>query len=137
MPQSRPSPAFPPGQRGQDGPRGDRWQGQRAQNFRSEHRSWQDRGGYGGYRIPDSRFRGHFGMGHAFRMARYPMVMVGGSARFQCNGFWFSQLDPWPEYWDARWYDDDDMFVICCDGGYYLSNRRYPADRIAISVSLS
>ena len=44
------------------------WQQHRATNWQSQHRTWQQRGGYDGYRIPDDRFRGYFGSGHAFRI---------------------------------------------------------------------
>jgi hypothetical protein len=33
------------------------WQERRARSWESEHRTWQQRGGYNGYRIPDDRFR--------------------------------------------------------------------------------
>jgi hypothetical protein len=32
------------------------------------------------------------------------------------------------------WYDNDDVYIVYADGGYYMFNRRYPGDRIAISV---
>lgn len=112
------------------------WQEHRAENWQSQHRTWQDRGGYRGYRIPDSRFRGTFGPGHGFRMFSYPLVVVGGYPRFQFGGFWFSVMDPWPEYWSDDWYGDDDMYVDYYAGGYYLHNRRHPQDRIAITVSI-
>ncbi len=43
-------------------------------------------------------------------------------------------MDPWPEYWSDDWYDNDDVYVAYSDDGYYLYNRRYPQDRIAITV---
>jgi hypothetical protein len=67
-------------------------------------------------------------------MASYPMMMVGGFPRFQFGGLWFSVIDPWPEYWSAGWYGEDDLFIESWGGGYYLLNRRYPSDRIAIMV---
>jgi hypothetical protein len=113
------------------------WQEHRAHHWQSEHRSWQQRGGYNGYRIPEDRYRGHFGPGHAFRMYRYPVMVVGGYPRFQYSGFWFSILDPWPEYWSNNWYDDDDVYIDYAGDGYYLYNRRYPRDRIAITISVN
>jgi hypothetical protein len=62
------------------------------------------------------------------------VVIVGGDPRFQYGGFWFSAVDPWPEYWSANWYDNDDVYITYANDGYYLYNRRYPQDRIAISV---
>jgi hypothetical protein len=110
------------------------WQQDRAHNWRSEHRTWQQRGGYDGYRIPDDRFRGYFGREHGFRVYSLPVVVVGGYPRFQYGGYWFSLVDPWPEYWSDDWYDNDDVYVDYSDEGYYLYNRRHPGDRIAISV---
>ncbi len=110
------------------------WQGHRAQNWQAEHRSWQDRGGYKGYRIPEARYRGHFGPEFGFRMFTFPLVVVGGFPRFQFGGFWFSVMDPWPEYWSDNWYGNDDMYIDYWEGGYYLHNRRHPMDRIAITV---
>jgi hypothetical protein len=111
------------------------WQAHKAGNFKSEHRTWQQRGGYHGYRIPDDRFRASFGEDHRFRMSSYPMSMDGGYPRFQYGGMWMSVLDPWPEYWAANWYSNDDVYIVFIDGGYYLCNRNYPGDQIALSVS--
>ena len=113
------------------------WQQHRARNWQSEHRDWQQRGGYSGYRIPDNRYRSNFGPGHWFRIYRYPMELYGGYPRFQYDGFWFALMDPWPEYWSDDWYDNDDVYIVYSDGGYYLYNRRYPRDRIAIEVYLN
>jgi hypothetical protein len=113
------------------------WQEHRARSFQAEHRTWQQRGGYNGYRIPQDRYRGYFGPSHGFRIYSYPVVVIGGYPRFQYGGFWLSVLDPWPEYWEDNWYDNDDVYIDYSDDGYYLYNRRYPRDRIAISVSLN
>ena len=113
------------------------WQQRRAQNWQSEHRTWQQRGGYNGYRIPDDRYRVRFGPNHWFRIRSYPMELYGGYPRFQYGGFWFGFMDPWPEYWSDDWYDNDDVYIVYSDGGYYLYNRRYPHDRITITVYLN
>ena len=113
------------------------WQQHRARNWQSEHRDWQQRGGYSGYRIPDNRYRSNFGAGHSFRIYRYPMELYGGYPRFQYGGFWFAFMDPWPEYWSNDWWDNDDVYIVYSDGGYYLYNRSYPRDRIAIEVYLN
>jgi len=118
----------------QEGEQRGAWQDRRAHSWQSEHRDWQQRGGYIGYRIPDDRFRGHFGGDHEFRVYSLPVLVVGGYPRFQYGGFWFSLIDPWPEYWSDDWYDNDDVYVDYSEDGYYLYNRRHPGDRIAISV---
>jgi len=112
------------------------WQGHRAQHWESDHRTWQQRGGYNGYRIPDDHFRGYFGRDHGFRIGGLPFLVVGGYPRFQYSGYWFSLVDPWPEYWGNDWYDNDDVYVSYVDNGYYLYNRRYPNVGIAINISM-
>ena len=113
------------------------WQERRATNWQSEHRDWQQRGGYNGYRIPQDHYTSYFGPSHAFRMYSYPVVVVGGYPRFQYGGYYFNVVDPWPQYWSNNWYANDDMYVDYYGGGYYLHNRRYPRDRIAISVNVN
>src|SRR5712692_2354853 len=112
------------------------WQEHRSQRWDSDHRNWQQRGGYNGYRIPDDRFRGYFGQDHGFRIYGLPFLVVGGYPRFQYDGYWFSLVDPWPEYWANDWYDTDDVYVAYVDNGYYLFDRRYPTVGIAISISM-
>ena len=117
-------------------PTHDVWARERAQNWGRDHRSWHDRGGYVGYRIPADRFHEHFGRGHYFRVYGAPMVVVDGRPRFQYSGFWFSIVDPWPETWAANWYQTDDVYVDYVNDGYYLCNRTHPGVHIAINVSL-
>jgi hypothetical protein len=121
-------------QRVQPGQQREVWLQHRARDWQSEHRDWRQRGGYTGYRIPDAHYRGSFGANHWFRIHRYPMELYGGYPRFQYGGFWFGFMDPWPEYWADDWYDNDDVYVVYSEDGYYLYNRRYPRDRIAITV---
>ena len=116
--------------------RQDIWQRQRAHNWQREHRPWHDRGGYHGYRIPEDRFRAHFGRGHWFRVHDVPVVVVEGAPRFQFGGFWFSVVDPCPETWSPTWYRTDDVYVDYVNDGYYMYNRRHPGIAIAINVSL-
>ena len=82
----------------------------------------------GSGRIPDDRFRSHFGREHAFHMGN--PVLVGGYSRFQYNGFWFGFVEPWP----VGWYYTDDVYIDYVDGGYYMYNPYYPGSRFAISV---
>jgi hypothetical protein len=112
------------------------WQQHRAGNWESDHRTWQQRGGYRGYRIPDTRFRGYFGPDHGFRIYGLPFRVVGGYPRFRYSGYWFSLVDPWPESWATNWYDTDDVYVTHVDEGYYLFNRAHPTAGIAIRISI-
>jgi hypothetical protein len=116
--------------------RHDAWQGHRAQSWESEHRNWQERGGYHGYRVPDAQYRRYFGPHHGFRVNALPFRVVGGQPRFQYRGYWFSVVDPWPEYWQNDWYSSDVVYVGHVDNGYYLFNRSYPEVGIALRVSL-
>lgn len=112
------------------------WQNHRASSWQSDHRSWRQRGGYDGYRIPQDRYRGYFGPQHWFRISGRPFMVYGGYPRFQYEGYWITLLDPWPEYWSNDWYDNDDVYVDYRDDGYYMYNRRYPDAAIAISISM-
>jgi hypothetical protein len=112
------------------------WQEHRSQRWDSDHRTWQQRGGYNGYRVPDDRYRGYFGRDHGFRIYGLPFMVVGGYPRFQYEGYWITTVDPWPEYWGNDWYDNDDVYVVYVDNGYYLYNRRYPNVGIAIRISM-
>jgi hypothetical protein len=116
--------------------RQDIWQRQRAHDWQHEHRSWHERGGYHGYRIPEDRFRAHFGRGHWFRVHDVPVVVVEGSPRFQFGGFWFGVVDPCPETWSPVWYRTDDVYVDYVNDGYYMYNRQHPGIAIAVNVSL-
>ena len=116
--------------------RGD-WQQRRARSFDTEHRTWQQRGGYNGYRIPDVYFSSYYGSGHSFRVYGLPFMEVGGFPRFQYGGYWFSVVDPYPEFWGDDWYQTDDVYVVYVDNGYYLYDSRYPGrPGVAISISL-
>ena len=96
-------------------------------HWESDHRTWAQRGGYGGYYIPQDRFSLYFGSQHWFRMHSRPTIYMG-YPRFSYGGFSFLLVDPWPEYWAENWYDTDDVYIDY-DDGYYLYNRRYPGVR--------
>jgi hypothetical protein len=113
------------------------WQQHRAQNWQADHRTWQDRGGYVGYRIPEDHYSGHFGQYHSFRIYSHSMEIYDGYPRFQYNGYWFGVLDPWPESWSDDWYENDDVYIIYSNDGYYMFNRRHPGVGIAINVYLN
>jgi hypothetical protein len=112
------------------------WQERRAHQWASEHRSWQQRGGYRGYRIPHDRYIVYFGPEHRFRVHTLPLLVVEDHPRFQYRGCWFTLVDPWPEYWSPSWYETDDVYVKYVHDGYYMYNVRHPRVGIAISVSL-
>lgn len=110
------------------------WQQHRTQNWQSEHRTWAQRGGYHGYRVPDARFRTYFGEGHRFRIYGLPFETVSGYPRFQYHGYWVQMLDPWPYNWASDWYDTDPVYIQWMDGGYYLIDPRYPDYPLAVEI---
>jgi hypothetical protein len=107
----------------------------RARSWNDEHRSWRQRGGYNGYRVPEDRFRLYFGGNHFFRISRLPLVYVGGYPRFQYDGYWVTFVDPWPEAWSPTWFESDDVYIDYTDDGYYLYNRAHPGIGIAVTIS--
>jgi hypothetical protein len=109
------------------------WQEHRAHHWDDDHRTWGQRGGYGGAYIPEDRFYRHFGRDHFFRIRSRPTIYMG-YPRFRYGGVGFIFVDPWPEYWTDTWYEDDEVYVDY-DDGYYLYNRRYPGVAIAITVA--
>lgn len=110
------------------------WQQGRAQQWDRQHRTWLQRGGYGGYYIPQSTFSLSFGSRNYFRLSNRPSMYMG-YPRFRYGGYSFLLLDPWPEYWQESWYGTDDVYIDY-DDGYYLHNRSYPNVRLAITVVL-
>jgi hypothetical protein len=84
----------------------------------------------GGGRIPDDKFRAHFGQQHHFRMSR-PTV-VSGQPRFQYGGYWFVIGESWPAGWDYS----DDCYIDYVDGEYLLFDSAHPGVSIVVSVVL-
>ena len=56
------------------------WQQHRASSWQSQHQTWQQRGGYSGYRISDDNFRGYFG------------PRITGSASTTCRWQWLAVI---------------------------------------------
>ncbi|MGB9408347.1 MAG: hypothetical protein WCA89_12470, partial [Terracidiphilus sp.] len=112
------------------------WQHHRAANWQTDHRTWQQRGGYNGYRVPEARYNVYFGPRNVFGIFGLPFMVFDGYPRFQYNGYWITLLDPWPAYWSNGWYDTDDVYVVYQNDGYYLYDDRYPGIGIAISISM-
>jgi hypothetical protein len=79
-------------------------------------------------RIPDDRYRAHFGHEHEFRMARFRTVE--GYNRFAYNGYTFGFVQPWPD----EWRRNDNVYVEYVEGGYFLCNPRYPGVRITLTI---
>lgn len=112
------------------------WPRYRARSWSSQHRTWVQRGGYNGYRIPGPQFSLYFGRPHRFHLSTYQVRVVGAYPEFYTDGYWFTMLDPVPEYWGNDWYDTDYCSVVESDGGYYLMNEAYPRTQISVSIRL-
>jgi|HubBroStandDraft_6_1064221.scaffolds.fasta_scaffold508353_2 hypothetical protein len=81
-------------------------------------------------RIPDDKFRSHFGRQHTFAVNR--VTVVEGQRRFQYGGYWFTLSDAWP----AGWAYTDDCYIDYIDGEYFLFDLLHPGIRIAVVVVL-
>jgi len=78
-------------------------------------------------RIPDDKFREHFGHGHSFKARS---VIVQGQPQFQYGGYSFQLVDAWP----ADWAYADDCYIDYIDGEYFLFDLLHPGVRIAVIV---
>ena len=81
-------------------------------------------------RIPDDKFRAHFGREHQFRVSQ--PVVVEGRPRVQYSGYWFEFVDTWP----AGWSYSDDCYIDYVDGEYFMFDLLHPETRIAVVVIL-
>jgi hypothetical protein len=81
-------------------------------------------------RIPDDKFREHFGREHHFRISQ--PVVVNNQPRFQYGGYWFEFIDAWP----ADWSYSDDCYIDYIDGQYFLFNVLHPDVRLVVVVVL-
>jgi hypothetical protein len=79
-------------------------------------------------RIPDDRYRAHFGRDHRFRMMR--PRMIDGYNRFQYGGYWFGFNEGWPVGWDYN----DDVYVEYIGGAYYMYDLRHPGIHITLNL---
>lgn len=100
---------------------------QHDQNVNHGHAETADnapRGGGGGHRIPEDRYRADFGRAHTFH------VRHDNDRRFQFGGYWFEYTDAWPSGWGY----DDNFYIVEIDGVDYLCDARFPDQRIVVIV---
>jgi hypothetical protein len=81
-------------------------------------------------RIPDDKFRAHFGRQHTLVINR--PTIVEGQPRFQYSGYWFTIVDAWP----VGWAYTDQCYIDYVDGEYFLFDVLHPGVRIALIVVL-
>lgn len=84
----------------------------------------------GGGRIPDDRYRAHFGREHHFHVG-HPQI-VEGRPHFEYSGYSFMIVQAWP----ADWGYDDDVYIVDDDGVYYLCDLAHPGVQLELNVIL-
>jgi hypothetical protein len=82
-----------------------------------------------GQRIPEDKFRAHFGREHHFHVERARVVNQSQPV-VMYEGYSFEMVDPWP----ADWSYDDDCYIDYVDNDYYLFDVAHPGIRIAVIV---
>jgi hypothetical protein len=100
----------------------------RVQNDQTHTATQQNHGSAG--RIPDDKFRAHFGQEHHFHVG-HPQV-VGGRSQFAYGGYNFYYSQPWP----VGWGYDDDVYIIDDGGVYYLVDVVHPGAQLLVTVVL-
>jgi hypothetical protein len=78
-------------------------------------------------RIPDDKFRAHFGRSHTFSAKT---VIVSGQPQFQYGGYSFQLVDAWP----GDWAYTDECYIDYIDGEYFLFDLLHPGVRVAVFV---
>lgn len=81
-------------------------------------------------RIPDDKFKSHFGQSHHFTVQR--TTVIQGRPGFSYGGYSFQFVDAWP----VGWAYTDDCYVDYIDGEYFLFDVLHPGVRIALIVIL-
>jgi len=81
--------------------------------------------GQQGQKIPDDKFRSHFGRQHTFRVKT---TVVEGQRRFQYRGYWFALANPWP----GDWAYTDDCYIDYIDGECVLIDLLHPEVEIPV-----
>ena len=100
----------------------------RQRRTRNSRQQQSTRRNNGGGRIPDDRFKAHFGQGHTFRVSQGDYR----NHRFQYGGYSFGFVDPWP----SNWLYTQNVYVIEINGVYYLCNSSFPGVNLALSFTL-
>jgi DNA mismatch repair ATPase MutL len=98
--------------------------------YTQQQSAQESRGNGGGGRIPDDRFRAHFGREHHFHVG-HPQI-VEGRPHFEYGGYSFIIVQAWP----ADWGYDDDVYIVDDGGVYYLCDVAHPGVQLELNVVL-
>jgi hypothetical protein len=82
------------------------------------------------HRIPDDKYREHFGREHTFHISR--PVAVGGHYNFSYGGYSFYYTEAWP----AGWGYGDELYIVDVNGVYYLMDAAHPGVQLALVINL-
>ena len=82
-----------------------------------------------GGRIPDDKFRAHYGQAHHFNART---VISQGQTQFAYGGYNFQFVEAWPVGWGYT----DDCYIDYIDGEYFLIDLAHPGMRLALIVIL-
>ena len=80
-------------------------------------------------RIPEPDFRAHFGREHRFHPGR--LQVYEGRPQFNCSGYVFELVEPWPAGW---MYDADDYYIDYMDDEYWLYSFDHPGVRLELII---
>jgi DNA mismatch repair ATPase MutL len=105
-------------------------QKEQQKQYGQQQSAQQSRGDRGGGRIPDDRFRAHFGREHHFHVG-HPQI-VEGRPHFEYGGYSFIIVQAWP----ADWGYDDDVYIVDDGGVYYLCDVAHPGVQLELNVVL-
>ncbi|MGA8429074.1 MAG: hypothetical protein WB729_04600 [Candidatus Sulfotelmatobacter sp.] len=103
-------------------------QPERTQQAKPQQHEQHAGGGDHGGRIPDDRYKAHFGREHTFRVSQGDY----SNRRFQYGGYWFGFAGVWP----SNWLYTQDVYVVEINGVYYLCNPSYPGVNVELIVTL-
>jgi len=85
-----------------------------------------------GKKIPDDKFRAHFGQQHKVKVTQviHETRIVPGQTQFVYSGYTFVFVDPWP----AEWAFTDDCYIDYINDEYVLVNPFHPGFYVALTI---
>jgi hypothetical protein len=110
------------------------WMKTRAKTWDTEHRTWVQRGGYVGFRVPDDKIFPVFRSRACFPYQHVALSRNPGTTVLPVQRVLDAGRGSVAESWADNWYDTDDVYVRY-DNGYYLYNQRYPGVGLSLEFS--